>query len=83
MNKVLVFVYVPLLDEKYDVFIPINKKIGTIKNVIINSIIELSETNPEVFSNMKLYSKETGNILENNIYVKASDIENGSELILL
>ena len=38
MNKILVTVYVPLLDDKFDLFIPINKKVGTIKQVLINSI---------------------------------------------
>lgn len=83
MNKILVIVYVPIIDEKYNIFIPINKKIGTVKNVIINTISELSETNIALLQNMKLYDKESGNILNNNIYVKASEIENGSELILL
>ena len=37
-NKMLVIVYVPFLDEEFDIFIPINKKVGTIKNIIISSI---------------------------------------------
>ncbi len=83
MNKMLVIVYVPVIDETYNIFIPINKKVGTIKNVIISTISELSETNISVLQNMKLYDKETGSILNNNVYVKASEIKNGSELILL
>ena len=37
-NKMLVVVYSPLVDKEFDVFIPINKKVGTIKNIIISSI---------------------------------------------
>ena len=83
MNKILVIVYVPVIDEKYDIFIPINKKIGTIKKVLISTISELSETDLTIFENMKLYDKVSGSILDNNIYVNASELENGSELILL
>ena len=42
MNKFLVLVYVPLLEEEYNIYIPINKKVGTIKKIIIDSVAELS-----------------------------------------
>ena len=83
MNKVLITVYVPLLDEKFDLFIPINKKIGTIKNILINSILELSNNSVSDVSNLKLYEKNTCKLLENNVYVNSSGIINGSYLILL
>ncbi len=83
MNKVLITVYVPLLDEKFDLFIPINKKIGTIKNILINSILELSNNSVSDVSNLKLYEKNTCKLLENNVYVNSSGIINGSSLILL
>ena len=34
MNKLLIIVHVPLLSEKYEVYIPINKKMGTIKQLM-------------------------------------------------
>ncbi len=37
-NKILVIVYSPNVDEEYDIFIPINKKVETVKNIIVNSI---------------------------------------------
>ena len=39
-DKILITVNVPLLDEKYDIFIPINKKFGTVKKYIIDTINE-------------------------------------------
>lgn len=83
MNKVLVTVYVPLLDDKFDLFIPINKKIGTIKQVLINSINEISNNSIYRLEELKLYEKDTCKLLENNVYVKSSEIKNGSSLILL
>lgn len=83
MNKLLVVVYVPLLGEHYDVFIPINKKIGTIKKVIIDTINELSDNSIENPNKMKLYSKEDCKVYDNNIYVKNSNIKNGTILMLL
>lgn len=83
MNKLLVTIYVPLLGEKYDILIPINKKIGTVKKIIINTIDELSGNNLVNKENMKLYNKEDCKLYDNNIYVKSSNIVNGSILMLI
>lgn len=83
MNKLLVTIYVPLLGESYDVFIPINKKIGTIKKIIISTINELSENSLINTEKMKLYDKEDCRLYDSNIYVKNSGIVNGTILMLL
>ena len=81
-NKVLIIVYVPLLDKSYDLFIPINKKVGTIKNIIINIVYELSNGALKL-DNLNIYDKETGNIFYNDIFVKNSEIRNGTKIILM
>lgn len=83
MNKLLVIVYVPLLNQSYDVFIPVNKKIGTIKQKIIESINELSDEALENSNNLRLYNKDKSREYNNNIYVKESNIINGTKLMLL
>lgn len=83
MNKVLVLVYVPLLEKQYDILIPINRKIGTIKRILANTIVELSDGNFQMNQNFKLYDKETGKKYDNDVYVKNSGIVNGTKLILL
>ena len=76
-NKILITVFVPLLDENYDLFIPVNKKVGTIKKVIIDSIKNLAD------KNYLLMLKSNCEVIDDNIYVKNSEIKNGSKLILL
>jgi hypothetical protein len=83
MNKILVVVYVPSLEERYDVFIPINKKVGTIKKVIIDTINELSSGSLKNKEKLKLYNKDDCKIYNNNVYVKNSEIVNGTELLLI
>lgn len=83
MNKLLVLVYVPRLEQEYDILIPINKKVGTIKQIIINSIYELSDGSLEQKGSFQLVDKETGRKYENDVYVKDSGILNGTKLILL
>ena len=69
-NKILITVHVPLLDKKYDIFIPINKKIGTIKKYCIETINELSGNVIEDINALNLYDKN-------------SEIKNGTEFILI
>ena len=83
MNKVMVKVYVPLIEREFDIYIPINKKIGIIKKIIINTINEITELNLQERRPVKLYDKVTGLSFDNEIYVKDSSIRNGTQLILL
>lgn len=76
-NKILVTVFVPLLDENYDLFIPVNKKVGTVKKGIIDSIKNLAD------KNYLLMLKSNCEVIDDNIYVKNSEIKNGCKLILL
>ena len=77
-NKILVNVYVPKINESFDLFIPINKKVGTVKNIIIFSIDGFDRN-----SNHVLLNEEDNKEIDNNIYVKNSSIKNGARLILI
>ena len=76
-NKILVTIYIPLLDESYDIFIPVNKKVGTIKKTILESIKNLQN------KDYLLMNKDDCKVIDENVYVKNSGIQNGSKLILL
>ncbi len=82
-NKILIELEVPLTEKKYDLFIPINKKIGTIKNLIETSLVELTDNAYEIRDDTNFYSKETGAIYDVNKTVRDTDLKNGSRIILL
>ena len=82
-DKILVRVYLPLIEEEYDIYIPINKKIGTIKQLIISTIVEMSDADLSRIYSLTLYDKQTGGSFDNNVYVKNSTIRNGTKLLLL
>ena len=82
-NKILIELEIPLLEKKYDLFIPINKKIGTVKKLIEDSLQELTDTNYEVREDTNLYSKDTGDIYDVNKNVRDTDLKNGSRVILI
>ena len=82
-NKILIELEIPLIEKKYDLFIPINKKIGTIKKLIENALVELIDNDYEIREDTNLYSKDTGEIYDVNKTVKDTDLKNGSRVILL
>ena len=42
-NKILLEVYIPSIEKEYDIFVPVNKKIGTIKKMIETGITDLTD----------------------------------------
>lgn len=82
-NKILVELEIPLIEKKYDLFIPINKRIGTIKNLIESSLLELTDKSYKIKEDTNLYSKDTGMIYDVNSNVRDTDLKNGSRIILL
>ena len=82
-NKVLVSLNVPVLEKKYDVYIPVNRKIHNVIEMIKTSLSQLSNGSFEMNSKYTLYNKDNGNAYDMNILVRDSDIRNGSRIILL
>ncbi len=81
-SKILIIVYVPMIEKEYDMYIPVVKKIGTVKNLIIKIVEEESEGTFINDNTKKLYDKLSGELLDDNQFVKGSIIKNGSKLIL-
>ena len=82
-NKVLVKLIVPEIDEEFDIFIPINKRIGNIIILIIKSILELKQVNYNLNPASSLYNRETGERYSEQSLVRETNIRNGTNLILM
>ena len=83
MNKVLVKVYVPMMEEIYDVWIPINKKIYDVIFLFIKAINELNDNVYRPNKMPILYDKLTGEAYDVNLSIKDSTIRSGTEIILI
>ena len=57
-NKVLITVNVPSLEKKYDVYVPVNRKVYSVINMLKNSLFELSLGSFNVSKNYVLYNEE-------------------------
>jgi hypothetical protein len=82
-NKVLVELVVPVLEESYDVFIPINRKIGNVIGLLSKIVSDLSGGYFVANEKNCLYSGDTGDKYPMDILVLNTDIRNGSILILM
>ena len=82
-NKVLVKIILPEMDKSYDMYVPINRKIGSVIALINKLLKELTLDSYKGSIHQCLYNKETGNIYDNSKLVIDTDIRNGSCLVLL
>ena len=84
MNRVLIRLYVPLLEKQYDIWVPVNKSIYYVINSFlkgINSINKINYVYDKSFP--RLYNKTTADCYDFKKKVIDTDIRNGSELILM
>lgn len=83
VNKVLIKLYVPVIEEEYDVWIPLNKRVYNVTNLLVKVLQEFSfgEYNPTRMP--KLYNRITGVKYESDQIIEDTSIRNGTEIILI
>ena len=82
-NKLLITLIVPLLEEKYEVFIPINKRVHTVVKLIEKALNEMTNGYYPIKENSVIIDGESGNVFDINLTIKDSKMINGSKIILL
>ena len=82
-NKVLVNLVVPELGTNYDIFLPVNKKIGNIIILLNKAVNELSGGIFPISDKNKLYNIDTKKVYSPNILLLSTDIRNGTKLLLI
>ena len=82
-NKVLIELIVPEIDSKFNVFIPISKKVGEVLTLLNKSLIDVSN-GVYVSSNKKwVYDGNTGEKYDLNTLIKDTNIRNGTTIVLI
>lgn len=82
-NKVLVKVLIPEIDEVYDVFIPINIRIGMVIKLLNESLGEISNGLYVSKDSRKIYNVADANPYPFNKLVRETNIRNGSTVIFM
>ncbi len=82
MDKVLIDLYVPSLNEHYDVYLPISRKIYEVEKLLSKMIEELSYERYKNSESLLCYY-DTGKIINSNLRVIDCEIATGTRLMLL
>lgn len=82
-NKVLITLYVPHLSTKYDMYIPVNKRIHAIVKLMKKTLYELSEGAFSVNIDYELYNYENGELYNMNDLVRNTNIRNNSKIVIV
>ena len=82
-NKVLVELIVPTIESRFDLYLPINKRIGNIITLLNKTVSELSDGCYEGNNTTALYNRETNEKYDVNSLLYNTNIRNGTTLILL
>ena len=79
-NKILIEVIVPLLEENFEIYIPVNKRISTVIKLIEKSLNEITNGYyPTQKENSVIIDEESGSVFDVNLTVKESKKEENSD----
>ena len=82
-NKVLVNLIIPEIDKQFDVYLPVNKKIGNIIELLNKAINELTDGEFIISKCNKLYNMKTQEKYKSDILLANTNIRNGTQLVLI
>lgn len=83
MDKVLVEVYVPVLNTTYDMFIPLQPQMYKVLELIKKAVTEMSDGRFIPNENTAICYRSNGTILNINLSAYELEIRNGSKLMLI
>lgn len=82
-NKVLVELVVPTLEERYDIYIPANRKVGNVIQLCSKAVVDLSGNTFVATEKNSFYDGDTGEKYAYDVLVRDTNIRNGKKIILM
>lgn len=82
-NKVLINVYVPSVDEEYEIYIPTNESISKVLDLILKSVYELSDSQLNMEDKHYLFDPSTSTTYDVATIVRDTNIKNSKKVILI
>ena len=83
MDKVLVNIYVPIINTSYDMFIPLTLRMYEVLDMVKKAVTEMSDGRFIANANNVICSRNDGTVLNINLSVLELGIKNGSRLMLI
>lgn len=82
-NKVLVNVYVPSIDDLFDIYVPVNESVNKVLELILKSINDLSDSSMDLSGKHYILDPETSNIYDLSLIIRDTNIKNNKKIILI
>lgn len=82
-NKVLVKILVPEIDGDFDVYLPLNKQVGNVLELLNKVLVDMTDGVFVPNKERTLFNRETGGVYLLNTFLKDTDIRNATTLILI
>ena len=82
-NKALVEISVPAAGQKYDVYIPLDCKMGDVVTMLAGALSDLSNGRYQATGEAVLCDANTGTIFDINTEVAELGIQTGAQLVLI
>lgn len=83
MDKILVEVYVPVLEKSFDFFIPLQSQMSEVLELMKRGIVDLTDGNYVSNEDTFICHKDSGAIININKSVVELGLKNGSRLMLI
>ena len=81
--KVLVKLYVPEIEQTFDMYVPVNKSIGQVI-VLLNKAVHTETLGVfPIKKNIRLINRRNYQMYDQTHLLRTTDIKNGTELVLL
>ena len=83
MEKVLIEVFVPVMERSFDIFVPLTSPMHEVLELIKKALREMSDGRFLTDDNTTLCYRENGTIININLSVLELEIRNGTKLMLI
>lgn len=83
MDKILIKLYVPSIEERYDIRIPLNKRVSEVIFLLIKAIDEFCGGSYKPEQIPHLYNLLTEEVIDADLKVRDANIKNGMQLLLI
>lgn len=80
--KYLVNVYVPEIEQNFELYIPVNKYVEEVIIAINKAVNDIVYGVYPIRNDLQLCNRRTGEVYDKGFYVRNTTISNGSQLVL-
>ena len=82
-NKVLINLFVPSIDNIYEIYIPVNESVNKILELMIKTVVDLSDGTFDLRQTHYLMDADTGLIYNDAQIIRDTNINNSKKLVLI